>query len=183
VGASDDYYYSYLLERDYPGSYYTFTDILHLCKFSLRDGSLVSDTILSRTVHADTTTFGKWDRRDEIDQISDLSGYLADQGAKLVFPSRSFWYDNLVITSEGLFLSEGDARLELVGGATLRELLPPRNFRLVEQYRAGDYYLFLIASGSNCIDSDYSCRIIPVSVAAAEEIARPLRSRKYDMER
>jgi hypothetical protein len=176
IGANEEYYFSYILERHYPGTYFAFTDVLHLCTFSLCDGSLVADTTLCRTAHVDTTTLGDWTRKDEVHVFPDIGHYLAQRRVELAFPMRFYQKESLVVTPDGIYFESGDKRSQLLAREALGGVFvsDTDEIRLVGQLSVGAYCFLIIESGHWNLDCDSSHRVLPVSKSLIDAARKQL---------
>lgn len=175
LGASDEVYVAYVLERKNPGSYYEFTERHYLSTFNVADGSVVEQHLLRETLHRDTTTLGEWARVDTVHETIDAGQYLADRNAGLAFSDNT---GTVEVSTDGVFLRLGDRRERLVPADELKRVLadPPGPVRLVEQYTAPfSGYRFLSISSGYGGDQDAATRILPVPEAEYMRVLSKLR--------
>lgn len=175
LGANDEVYVSYILERKNPGSYYEFTEKHYLSTFNVADGSVVEQLLLRETFHRDTTTLGDWVRMDTVRETIDVDQYLADRNVGVAFPDNA---GTVEVSVNGVFLWLGDRREQLVSADDLKKVLadPAGPVRFVEQYTAPfSGYRFLSISSGYGGDQDAATRILPVPEAEYMRVMSKLR--------
>jgi len=85
IGANETHYCTYLIVRDQPGSYYTYTDRVYLCRYDLKDNVLVDQQLVRETVYRDTTTNGDWRKQDKLLELTCPPLMLKSQAPRGVF--------------------------------------------------------------------------------------------------
>lgn len=170
IGYNNDSYFSYLIERNQPGSYYGFSDYVFLCKYTIKEEEVIVEKILIRkTVHSDTTCEGTWAHIEEIKEPPNVENYLIQNHLFWVFPSDYLDAYKLILHKDGLFV-ERNKKKELLMDSNNLEKYAKRykemvdgNSKVVSYHRGAKYFYFVIQYGSECYDSDFYQSIVVVN--------------------
>lgn len=172
IGADRTHYYTYLIKRTLPGSYYTYTDSTYLNKILITGNKIVERYIVRVTRHVDETTMGDWKQTELLDQAFNVEEYLIKEKITYAMPERDLlFYYNLSIENNELSIFKAN-RAVLLDSVALGNLIKVDwkeidhkdhyVIRVSECHRASDTYYFTIQYGQGG-DVDYYQNIILLS--------------------
>lgn len=186
LGTSDASYFTYLMERDYPPTYYAYTDSLFLLRYSLATGELEEKRLLRKTRHVDEAADGRWKAVEEAVAPFSTDAYLLRERMEPAFPAdghpaeRSRGGHDLEVTPRGIFLSDGRKRAVLMDEEALRRRFGesgPDEPVIVERFEERGRLFLVVRSGKACSDMDLWQIVCKIDDASVKKAAESLESR------
>lgn len=164
LGVNKTAYFTRLTVRDYPGSYYRYTDSVFLCRYRLDTGELTERLLLRKTQYRDTTTHGNWTSTEMVESPLNAQKYLSGAGVECVFPMEATLARRFVPLKEGVFLQEKGHRVLVHGAERLRQKLGELRgpVSLISCYETPKHYFLLIQANTPSMDDRFTEVIIPL---------------------
>lgn len=104
VGCNYSHFYSYLIERNQPGSYYEYFDTLSLAQYAITTGELVKQTVIRKTHYIDPYAEENWMAEEQQQTPFDLNKYLFENQIEYAFPI-AMSDTNIVFEQDGFFFT------------------------------------------------------------------------------
>ena len=177
IGANENFYCTFFIERDQPGSYYSYVDRVYLCKYVLKDNRLAEKLLLRTIHHDDTTTLSTWRHRDTIPDSSNAEKYLIENQIYFSFPSSDLDEYGVFANGKGIFLKKEGRLARILSGKVIEGLAPGYTMdlegfghtKLINYYEGPQHFFFLVQYGEGNYDSFFSQAVIPVLKATIEK--------------
>ncbi len=184
IGDNNEYFFTYLIERDHPSNYYYYTDYMYLCKYTIINQELKEKMLIASTLYEDTDTNGNWIRKDTTGQTVNVGEYLIRNMISYAFPLGYGDDHRLNIDKEGIFIQEGGVKAFVVNAEELEEVVEMSlwGVRIVAVYVSEEtlisnparYYVVVEAGDACCIDTDFASRIVVITKARLRDARREL---------
>jgi len=187
IGADETHYYTYLIKRTLPGSYYTYTDSVFLKKILIQYNRVIEKRVIRVIKHIDETAYGDWKHYEQFSDIFNVDEYLVGEKVYYSIPYNSLFFDyNLSIRNNELSINK-ENHVVLMDSLTLKEHLKldwdeigrKKNYviRISSCFKEGKKYYFIVQYGYGG-DMDYYQGIIIMDVEAVYEAQRLARKKK-----
>lgn len=181
IGANETHYYTYLIKRTLPGSYYTYTDSVFLKKNLIQYNRVIEKRVLRVIKHIDETTYGDWKQYEQFSDFFSVDEYLVGEKVYYSIPYNSLFFDyNLSVRNNELSINK-ENHVVLMDSLTLKEHLKldwdeigrKKNYaiRISSCFKEGKNYYFIVQYGRGG-DSDYYQGIIMMDVEAVHKARR-----------
>ncbi len=181
IGDNREYYFTYLIKRDHPPNYYYFSDYMYLCKYTIKDQELKDEILIASVFYENEAAHDNWVRRDTAEQSINLGEYLVENRVSYAFPLEYTSYHKLGIDKTGIFIQEGDVKTIILNAKEItKNIQMSWDARIIAEYVPGRLtendalYYVVVESGSDCIDTDFSHRIVVIT----KEMMRNARLRR-----
>lgn len=187
IGANKTHYYTYLIKRTLPGSYYTYTDSVFLKKILIEKNQVIERKVIRVIKHIDETTYGNWKHYEQISDVFNVEEYLVEEKVYYSIPSDYLFFAyNLSIGNNELSISK-ENRVVLLDSLTLQQHLKLKwdeigrkdNYviRISSCFREGTMHYIIVQYGFRG-DMDYYQDIIMLDVETVREAQKLTRKRK-----
>ncbi|MFA5857652.1 MAG: hypothetical protein WC955_01145 [Elusimicrobiota bacterium] len=184
IGYNETHYFSYLIARDQPGLYYTYTDITYLCKYPINSRKVEEKILVRRIIYKELYDEKKntrtWQHQEEIQNPINTEEYLLKNNVCYAFPDSSLLNPNQVmINKDGMFLQGKTKKVILLTPKQLQnymdvEKLDYSQARIETCYNNETFYFFIVLYGDCCYDTDWLQTIIIIDSSEIENAMHQL---------
>ena len=109
IGYTHKYYYTYQVERDNPGSHYSFTDYVYLCKYFKEDAKIWEKILLRRVKHyAKNADPNCWVHEAVINEAFNVQKYLEENKVYYSHPSVELREYEVAFDEGGMYLTQNE---------------------------------------------------------------------------
>lgn len=168
IGCNEKYFYTFILERNNPASYFEYTETFSLAQYEIAGGKLTNKTVIRKTRHVDKQADGHWVTEEQQTNAFDLNQFLSKDNLVYIFPaarSETQW----LVQAEGIYLQGDKGKAILVPKSNLATTVPWFNAysRIAGLYELNNNYYVLLEQGdelgSRSLDNDFQQTIIVVT--------------------
>lgn len=184
ISYNNTHYYSYLIERNQPGSYYHYTDSGFLCKYLIKNGETEKKILLRRIYHADTTAEGTWMHYEEVKEPLNIEKYLIKNKVFYAFPSDMSDGYKIIINKNGMFLEQNKKKALLMDLKNLEKYMKwvDKNAKVITYYESKTHFYFIVQYGLGCYDSNFYQSIVVINSSDVKNAEKSLQQRKEKSE-
>jgi len=168
IGCNEKYFYTFIMERNNPASYYEYTEIFSLAQYEIANSQLVNKTVIRKTRHADKQADGHWVKEEQQTNAFDLNQFLSKDNLVYIFPadmSETQW----LVEADGIYLQGDKGKVILVPKSDLATKVPWFNAysRIAGLYEINNNYYVLLEQGNELggrsLENDFQQTIMVVA--------------------
>ena len=168
IGCNEKYFYTFILERNNPASYFEYTETFSLAQYEIASRKLVNKTVIRKTRHIDKQADGHWVKEEQQTNVFDLNQFLSKDNLVYIFPadmSETQWF----VQADGIYLQGDKGRVILVPKSDLTTTVPWFNAysKIAGLYEINNNYYVLLEQGDEfggrSLDNDFQQTIIVVT--------------------
>ena len=145
IGANDTHFYSYVIERENPSSYFEYTETLLLAKYAITTGQLAEKITIRKTLHLDKEGNNNWTTEEQLTTPFDLNHFLTENHVSYAFPNN-IGDAQIVVKTEGFFLQDEKSQVVLLPKSKVVPQAPwfDQYTKIVSLYEINNNYYLLI---------------------------------------
>jgi hypothetical protein len=168
IGSNDKYFYTFLLERNNPATYFEYTETFSLAQYEIASRKLVNTTVIRKTRHVDEQADGNWVKTEQQTKAFDLNQFLTKANLNYAFPADS-GDTQWLMQADGIYLQGDKGKVILVPKADLTTKVSWFNAysKIAGLYELKNNYYVLLESGDELggrsLENDFQQTIIIVT--------------------